>query len=512
MSICQKIFGVKFFTLKIKCGVFFRYLITLIFKLNFIVIKSGDMMSEINNKNKGKDNFGGENHSNGNAGNNNDAAIKFLKMQEMLFDSNTKLPTLTYVLDEVKTLSYKQSVAIISVKINNSIVNLEEIYSHKKYDEFIKYVSELIIEMKGKILRNEDQLVVLFPKSDHFLIFLASPRNESRLSIASLEIIANRVKEKLITESKNRTIIPAEYIKFNIGYSIINDNPVYCLERALFSAIHEAEMAGIDRELQERQKSKDDLRQIINNEEIRTVFQPIVRISDFKIVAYEALARGPKMTKFEMPHILFSLAASYNFSDDLEWICILKSIINFNLNLNLYREIHSNTNNYSEDLKLFLNVDPKTLKDSNFTIKKFAGILNKYSIDPKRIVLEITERSAIEDFSQFKQIVDELKKVGFNIAIDDAGAGYSSLQAIAELHPKFLKFDLILVRDIDKDFIKQELLRTLLDFANKTNSIVIAEGIETEAEYNTIKALGAHLGQGYYFARPNPQFIDNVHV
>jgi EAL domain-containing protein (putative c-di-GMP-specific phosphodiesterase class I) len=71
---------------------------------------------------------------------------------------------------------------------------------------------------------------------------------------------------------------------------------------------------------------------------------------------------------------------------------------------------------------------------------------------------------------------------------------------------------MVLVRDIDKDFIKQELLKTLLDFANKTNSIVIAEGVETQAEYETVKELGVHYVQGYYFAKPSPQFIEMIQI
>ncbi|HSP05780.1 MAG TPA: EAL domain-containing protein, partial [Acidobacteriota bacterium] len=124
----------------------------------------------------------------------------------------------------------------------------------------------------------------------------------------------------------------------------------------------------------------------------------------------------------------------------------------------------------------------------------------------ERIVLEITERVAIQEWESFKKVLHDFRKHGFKIAIDDMGAGYSSLQAIAELEPDFLKFDISLVRNIHENLIKIGLLETLVSLSNKINAKVIAEGIEEKDEYQALRNLGVDLGQGYFFAVPSPDF------
>jgi EAL domain-containing protein (putative c-di-GMP-specific phosphodiesterase class I) len=95
-----------------------------------------------------------------------------------------------------------------------------------------------------------------------------------------------------------------------------------------------------------------------------------------------------------------------------------------------------------------------------------------------------------------------LKEKGFGLAIDDMGAGYSSLQALVEVEPDYLKFDIALVRNIDRNLIKRSLLETLVDLSEKIGAQVIAEGIEAESELAVLLDLGVGLGQGRYFTAP----------
>ena len=124
----------------------------------------------------------------------------------------------------------------------------------------------------------------------------------------------------------------------------------------------------------------------------------------------------------------------------------------------------------------------------------------------ERIVLEITERVAIQEWDSFKKTLRQFRGYGFKVAIDDMGAGYSSLQAIAELEPDFLKFDISLVRNIHENLIKIGLLETLVALSSKIHAQVIAEGIESKEEYHALLSLGVQLGQGYYFAAPSTDF------
>jgi len=128
------------------------------------------------------------------------------------------------------------------------------------------------------------------------------------------------------------------------------------------------------------------------------------------------------------------------------------------------------------------------------------------ALRPHNLVLEITERTAIEDFEAFGRELDRLRRIGFLVAIDDVGTGYSSLQTISEVPADFLKIDISLIKNIHQSLIKQDLVHSLLQVASRTRTRVIAEGIETAEEHQALRACGVRYGQGFYFARPAPAF------
>src|SRR5213594_2675210 len=111
--------------------------------------------------------------------------------------------------------------------------------------------------------------------------------------------------------------------------------------------------------------------------------------------------------------------------------------------------------------------------------------------------MEVSEREAIDDYSAFRAALTHYADLGFSIAVDDTGAGYSSLEAIVELQPDYLKLDISMVRGIDAHLLKQEMIKAIVSFAQKMGATIIAEGIETEPELETLKRLGVPLGQGF---------------
>jgi EAL domain-containing protein (putative c-di-GMP-specific phosphodiesterase class I) len=122
-----------------------------------------------------------------------------------------------------------------------------------------------------------------------------------------------------------------------------------------------------------------------------------------------------------------------------------------------------------------------------------------------RMVLEITEHEAIEDYAALATALEELRTLGVRIAIDDAGAGFASLRHTLLLRPDMLKVDISLTRDIDEDRAKRALTSALISFADEMGMAIVAEGIETEAELETLVSLGVPFGQGYYLAKPAPR-------
>jgi EAL domain-containing protein (putative c-di-GMP-specific phosphodiesterase class I) len=130
------------------------------------------------------------------------------------------------------------------------------------------------------------------------------------------------------------------------------------------------------------------------------------------------------------------------------------------------------------------------------------GRIKESGRSPSECVLEITERTYAESASRLRERVSELRKHGFRIAIDDMGTGYSALHVLAELQPDFIKLDKMLVRDLPEEPIKRNLVSAIIGFARDSQSVIIAEGVETEDEVETLKILGVELQQGFFFGYP----------
>jgi EAL domain-containing protein (putative c-di-GMP-specific phosphodiesterase class I) len=142
--------------------------------------------------------------------------------------------------------------------------------------------------------------------------------------------------------------------------------------------------------------------------------------------------------------------------------------------------------------------------DPDFQGAALIRLLEGLGLSPGRIVLEVSEQYAIENYTLFVEALQNFTQMGFSIAVDDIGAGYSGLEKIAHLNPRYLKFDMQLVRDIDESHVKHEMARALKTFAEKMDSQIIAEGIEREGEKRVCAELGIDFGQGYLLARPAP--------
>jgi len=157
--------------------------------------------------------------------------------------------------------------------------------------------------------------------------------------------------------------------------------------------------------------------------------------------------------------------------------------------------------------KLFVNVFPSAMYDPEFQGAALVRLAEAHGLSPDRVVLEITEKEAIANYDVFAEALGELTRFGFSIAVDDVGAGYSGLEKIAHLNPRYLKFDRELVRSIDSSYIRREMTRALKAFADRIGSTIIAEGIESDGELQTLLELGIEFGQGFLLGRPAAAFL-----
>jgi len=242
-------------------------------------------------------------------------------------------------------------------------------------------------------------------------------------------------------------------------------------------------------------ENKLGFEEIINNKQIKTVFQPIISLIDAKIVGYEALTRGPENSEFKDALSLFDEAKKRNKLWLLEKISRERSISKAKEMLSRKKEM------------LFINVDPDIFTMNDFEMGFTKKLISKLGIDSSQICFEITERTAIYDLNKFKKTIDNYKNQGYKIAIDDAGSGYSGLERIAEVRPHFIKLDIALIRNIHKDPFKQALIKSFVNLSLNTNTKIIAEGIESKEELKMLIKLGVNYGQGFYMVRPSEYFV-----
>ena len=236
------------------------------------------------------------------------------------------------------------------------------------------------------------------------------------------------------------------------------------------------------------------VKNIIEQRAIRTVFQPIVSLKDGEVLGHEALSRITCESGINDIDTLFTLASQHHCLWDLEQLCRTRTF---------ETAFRFMTPPYSK--KLFINVNPNVLHDESFQKGLTKEYLNEYQISPGNIIFEITERNIIRDIDGFIAAVDHYKSQKYKIAIDDTGAGYSGLNLISDISPNYIKLDMKLTRHIHTDRIKAALVKGMVELSKASSTSIIAEGIETEKELETLIDLGVQYGQGFFIQRPDPE-------
>lgn len=234
--------------------------------------------------------------------------------------------------------------------------------------------------------------------------------------------------------------------------------------------------------------SANTVREILASSSLRVVYQPIVDLGSGAVVAYEALARGPKDSPLERPDRLFAAARESGQLADLDWACRAAAIEGA-LDAGL-----------SPPLALFINVEPTTLGSA--VPERFGSVFLKAAED-LRLVVEITERALTSRPADLLGTIERFRALGWGVALDDVGADPDSLALMPFLHPDVIKLDLRLVQN-RPDVEIAEVVNAVIAQAELTEATVLAEGIETEEHREKALAMGATLGQGWLFGKPAP--------
>ena len=234
---------------------------------------------------------------------------------------------------------------------------------------------------------------------------------------------------------------------------------------------------------------RDHLVDIVANGRLSALLQPIVRMADGEILGYEGLIRGPSDSVLHSPLSLFKVARAHRLEVDVEHLC--RSVV-----IRRFAEL---------DLpgKLFLNVSPECLLLRDARHGQTMQLIHQLGIDPARVIIELTENQPTYDYQLMREAVLHYRNMGFEIAIDDLGEGFSSLRLWSELRPEYVKIDMHFIQGINHDPVKLQFVRSIKEIAERSGTRVIAEGIETEAELLVLRDLGIGFGQGYHLGRPS---------
>lgn len=236
--------------------------------------------------------------------------------------------------------------------------------------------------------------------------------------------------------------------------------------------------------------SGDWVVEMLRDGRIETHFQPIVSFDKpLEVFAYEALLRGREIDgSLISPGAILRAARDANVifqTDRAARIASIGAVV----------AKHVETN-------VFINFTPNSVYDPAFCLRSTVSAVEEAGLPPSRFVFEVTESDEVRDVDHLLGILSFYRRSGFRVALDDLGAGYSSLNLLARLRPDFVKLDMELIRGIDEDPYKAVVVEKLLDLAREVGAISVVEGVETEGEWRWAEAHGADLAQGFLCARP----------
>lgn len=245
-----------------------------------------------------------------------------------------------------------------------------------------------------------------------------------------------------------------------------------------------------------------ELQNILRQRQLSAVFQPIIDLNTVNVFGHEGLIRGPAASPLHSPLDLFAQAETSRLAVEVEHLS--RQVV-----LESFAAIHQAAKPGTAN-KLFLNVSPAQLLQPDFDRSATLAYIEKMGMNPTDIIIELTESAPCLDYDQMYRAAQHYRNMGFKIAMDDLGEGFSSLRLWSELQPDYVKIDKHFIRNINSDQVKFEFVRSIQQIAMNSGTAVIAEGIETEAELLVIKDLKIAYGQGYLLGRPASDMLERI--
>ena len=364
---------------------------------------------------------------------------------------------------------------------------VESLYGWELYDRVLRLAGGSLKEDLETSPIRAGFIAMQFTGADGFyLLFDLSTRAAAGRSFR-LEDEAERFRSGVVRRLRRalgRTIV--DFMNVHATSTKVPDDPRVRPSRHIIRGLREAARVIETRETGDLLELIALCKSVISGRKLRTVFQPVVDIQKGSVIGHEALIRGPVGSKLERPDALFTAAQEGDMSLELENLC-LETIFG-RLPKALLRQ------------RLFVNASAKLLTHSVFLDHRNLDEIRR--VHP-RVVIEISEKEVVGDYVAFRETLDQLRSSGLQIAIDDAGSGYSGLESILQLRPEYIKVANSIVHNLHQDGIKREIITALSSLGRQINAEIVAEGIEQPEEVESLMRLGVAYGQGYLLGRPS---------
>lgn len=381
-----------------------------------------------------------------------------------------------------RSFALGHEVVVIVFQIADNM-ELKDSIEKSKYEAYVQLIKKAFQEAVIELIAKDDLVLLHDYTSDGVTLLMRADLKEKKLKELDNIIyeIIMCVKEKVMNDE------PDIHSSFVTGYMFV-DKEYYSLEDAVNRA-HQQAVSMAEKKMEyEEHGLLETINQIIFEKNIRLLAQPIFEVSTSQIKAYEVLTRGPSGTDLESPLVLFSVARQTGKLYELEKIVLEKT----------FKQISEN----GSSQHVFINFTPLTIGHPLF-VEDVQMMLQKYQgVSTKQVVLEITEQDPIMQKDDFNRNIQSLRKLGFRLAVDDTGIGYSTLSSIIEIMPEIIKIDRSVIENIDSNSLKESMLMGLLLIAKESGSVVVAEGIESQGEAMVLSKHNVDLAQGYFYARP----------
>ncbi len=428
-----------------------------------------------------------------------------LLVHQANYDVLTDLPNRVLALDRLShaiTAARRNhlSIAVMFIDLDN-FKQVNDSLGHSVGDKLLQIVGDRLREC----IRANDTVARL--GGDEFLVIIPD-----LVDLMSVDVIAEKIIETL-SQSYNideRDLFIGASIGIT-GYPEDGDEPDELLRNA-DAAMYKAKDAGrntfrfftseMNSQLVKRLEIESRLRTVLENQELYLHFQPLYDLSEGKISSAEALLRWKNPELGEVtPDVFIPIAEETGLITNIgTWV--------------LYESCHAANvwqNLTNLPIRVSVNVSARQFRNGDL-VKIVSHALESSGLSAEYLELEITERVLMDDNLNVSRILSDLKRIGISLALDDFGTGYSSLGYLKRFPFDVLKIDRIFVSDITVDPETAALCKAIVAMADSLNLTVVAEGVETEEQFQYLRDLGVHLVQGFYFSRPlsNEDFLNSL--